>query len=59
MATLHCPICDKPFDESDEGAALPFCSRRCKLIDAGRWLDEHYGLPIETEEVSALQEPRL
>lgn len=26
---------------------MPFCSRRCKLIDLGRWLDEKYGIPYE------------
>jgi endogenous inhibitor of DNA gyrase (YacG/DUF329 family) len=24
---------------------MPFCSRRCKMIDARRWLGEEYGLP--------------
>ena len=50
MTKLHCPICDKLFDDNDERASLPFCSSRCKLIDAGRWFDEAYGLPIEPEE---------
>ncbi|MDR3183195.1 MAG: DNA gyrase inhibitor YacG [Planctomycetaceae bacterium] len=44
---MHCPICDKEFDENAPKAALPFCSMRCKLIDAARWLDEKYSLPIE------------
>ena len=30
--------------------ALPFCSRRCKLIDQKRWLGEEYGLPYESED---------
>jgi endogenous inhibitor of DNA gyrase (YacG/DUF329 family) len=47
---MHCPICDKEFSETDTSAALPFCSMRCKIIDAGRWLDEKYGLPIEAED---------
>lgn len=29
---------------------MPFCSRRCKDIDCGRWLNEEYGLPWESEE---------
>lgn len=24
---------------------FPFCSKRCKLIDLGRWLGEEYSLP--------------
>jgi hypothetical protein len=32
-----------------QGAAewpeFPFCSRRCKTIDLGRWLGENYRIP--------------
>ena len=44
---LTCPVCEQCFAESDDGVAMPFCSRRCKMIDAARWLDERYGMPIE------------
>jgi len=44
---LICPVCDRRFDESDDGVAMPFCSSRCKRIDAARWLGERYGLPVE------------
>jgi len=43
---LRCPICGKSFDP-EQSPAMPFCSRRCKLIDLGRWLDEKYGIPYE------------
>ncbi len=49
MATLRCPICERPFDP-DESPAMPFCSERCRLIDMGRWLDEKHGLPYEPAE---------
>jgi hypothetical protein len=26
---------------------FPFCSRRCRTIDLGRWLGEEYRLPAE------------
>ena len=42
-----CPVCEQRFAESDVGVAMPFCSKRCKKIDAARWLDERYGLPVE------------
>lgn len=29
---------------------MPFCSLRCRQIDLGRWLDEKYGLPYESED---------
>jgi len=46
-SAFTCPVCDRRFNESDDGTAMPFCSRRCKRIDAARWLDERYGLPVE------------
>ncbi len=49
MAQSRCSVCGKLFD-ADESSTLPFCSRRCKQIDLGRWLDERYGLPYESEE---------
>ncbi|MDR2116668.1 MAG: DNA gyrase inhibitor YacG [Planctomycetaceae bacterium] len=47
---MKCLICGNTFSEDTPGVAMPFCSQRCKLLDAGRWLDEEYGLPIEDEE---------
>ena len=44
---LTCPVCEQRFHESDDGVAMPFCSVRCKMIDAARWLDERYGMPVE------------
>ena len=37
---MKCPICKKvvPVD----GAFIPFCSERCKLIDLGNWASEKY-----------------
>jgi endogenous inhibitor of DNA gyrase (YacG/DUF329 family) len=29
---------------------FPFCSRRCKTIDLGRWLSEDYRIVAEGEE---------
>tara|TARA_B100000700_G_scaffold309328_1_gene388216 strand:+ start:432 stop:662 length:231 start_codon:yes stop_codon:yes gene_type:complete len=38
---VKCPQCDKRghWFEGDFG---PFCSKRCKLIDLGKWLDEEH-----------------
>jgi hypothetical protein len=43
MNKVRCPICDaampgQPADWPD----YPFCSRRCRTIDLGRWLGEDY-----------------
>jgi uncharacterized protein len=39
-ANLRCPICKKevPFD----GPEMPFCGKRCRLLDIGNWADERY-----------------
>ena len=42
-----CPVCHKPVkvlsqDRSKETQFFPFCSRRCKLVDLGGWLDAEY-----------------
>lgn len=42
---MVCPICNKEF-KLEESLAPPFCSRRCREIDLGRWLDEAYQAPV-------------
>lgn len=61
---IKCPICgnDVTFHEKVEERGrvsalpsnFPFCSRRCKLIDLGKWLDEEYKIsePLSEENVS-------
>ena len=36
-----CVICGRPQDP----AWRPFCSKRCQMVDLGRWLQGHYRLP--------------
>ncbi|MHC4665443.1 MAG: DNA gyrase inhibitor YacG [Planctomycetota bacterium] len=43
----RCPVCNKiasvPREEgSEKERFFPFCSRRCKLVDLGAWLDAKY-----------------
>jgi endogenous inhibitor of DNA gyrase (YacG/DUF329 family) len=40
MKTAHCPICKKELAEHAKN--FPFCSPRCKLIDAGNWFKGSY-----------------
>ncbi|MHC4157053.1 MAG: DNA gyrase inhibitor YacG [Planctomycetota bacterium] len=51
----RCPICGKVIEtaaeEPGEIRLLPFCSKRCKLIDLGTWLDAEYRI------LSALDPP--
>lgn len=45
MSSVRCPICDAamPGDRS-EYPDYPFCGKRCRTIDLGRWLGEDYKL---------------
>jgi len=43
----RCPVCKKIIkaslqEQSEQAKFFPFCSRRCKLIDLGAWLDSDY-----------------
>jgi len=38
-----CPICKKKPPESEKNNKnSPFCSKRCKMVDLGKWLVEDY-----------------
>lgn len=42
-ATLVCAGCGKKVERvSIDAKLLPFCSKRCKMIDLGKWLGEKY-----------------
>lgn len=47
----HCPICREL--TTHDNAQYPFCSKRCKQIDLGRWVDENYKItrPIEQRDL--------
>ncbi|RME95630.1 MAG: DNA gyrase inhibitor YacG [Verrucomicrobia bacterium] len=51
LRELKCPTCGKigPWWDMPHG---PFCSRRCRLIDLGKWLGEEYRIsqPLDPEE---------
>ena len=41
---MTCPSCKEDFvcEDSKEKKTFPFCSKRCKMIDLGRWLENGY-----------------
>lgn len=41
VRTVKCPTCQKQGAWLN-GAYGPFCSRRCKLVDLGKWLGEEH-----------------
>ena len=47
MIRGRCPTCARPFEIAslDDLPSYPFCSKRCRLIDLGRWADGKYVLP--------------
>jgi len=49
-----CPTCHRPLPSLDLSKLphFPFCSRQCRLLDLGRWLDGDYRVvgPELTEE---------
>jgi len=47
MIQGRCPICSRPFQVAalEDLPSFPFCSRRCRLIDLGRWADGSYVIP--------------
>jgi uncharacterized protein len=66
MKKVQCPICERAMDgqRPKEWPEWPFCSKRCKTIDLGRWLGESYRLetPPKAEDLEeyedALQSPQ-
>ncbi len=50
MPIEKCPICKKARDRFEESAKwIPFCSKRCKDIDMGKWLTGHYQIQRDLE----------
>jgi len=43
---LRCPTCGARFDRKESQYA-PFCTKRCKLLDLGDWLDERFRIAGE------------
>lgn len=47
-----CPNCRKSVEWRAENRFRPFCSERCKLIDAGAWASDAYVVPGQDEPLS-------
>ncbi|MCA9771754.1 MAG: DNA gyrase inhibitor YacG [Myxococcales bacterium] len=42
-----CPICKAEAERRPANKAYPFCSKRCRTIDLGKWLNGDYRVPVE------------
>ncbi|GJM24205.1 MAG: DNA gyrase inhibitor YacG [Phycisphaerae bacterium] len=58
MIRYTCPTCQKTIGVTtrEEAPSRPFCSRRCQLIDLGKWLNAEYVIsdPILPDDVDEL-----
>jgi hypothetical protein len=54
---VQCPACHKRGDWLS-GPYGPFCSRRCKLVDLGKWLNEEHCIsePLRPEHLARLED---
>ena len=54
---VKCPTCKKA-GEWFEGPFGPFCSKRCKLVDLGKWLGEEHAIsePLRPEHFKEYEE---
>lgn len=50
-AKSPCPVCGEPVAE--DAATFPFCGKRCRQIDLGKWLTGGYVIsrPIEQSDL--------
>ena len=46
---IKCPTCKKEIAYRTDNPFRPFCSKRCRLIDLGAWLEEGYSIPAAGE----------
>jgi len=46
---VDCPHCGKSVTWQKESRFRPFCSERCKLIDAGNWAMGKYSVNAEDD----------
>lgn len=55
QSTPDCPICDGDVTPKNENEFFPFCSKRCKNEDLGKWLGGNYvvaGRPANPHEIA-------
>ena len=56
LLLVPCPRCGK-MAPLEGNPYRPFCSRNCKLIDLGKWVDEEYCIPGQADEKDRENEP--
>jgi endogenous inhibitor of DNA gyrase (YacG/DUF329 family) len=41
-----CPVCERDVEPREDNPSFPFCSKRCKQVDLGRWFNEEVSIPM-------------
>jgi uncharacterized protein len=54
---VKCPGCGKE-TETKGNPFRPFCSKRCKLIDLGRWISGDYRIPTKSADEDEEGKPK-
>ncbi len=54
MTTVRCPHCSTPVPWGPQSPYRPFCSKRCRLIDLGDWLNGSNHIPGSELDASSL-----
>ncbi len=52
MIDATCSICGRRIlgERLSDWPQFPFCSKKCKTIDLGRWLSDRYSVPAEEQD---------
>jgi endogenous inhibitor of DNA gyrase (YacG/DUF329 family) len=60
MSIVRCPICQRTLDAQGpkEWPETPFCSKRCRMVDLGRWLGGVYQIDTPAQEEDLDELPR-
>ena len=55
---MKCPSCKTEIPK-ERPESWPFCTKRCKMIDLGKWVNEEYAIPVRQapseEEIEELE----
>ncbi|MBT6277848.1 MAG: DNA gyrase inhibitor YacG [Chromatiales bacterium] len=55
--TVPCPTCAEPVQWTKASTFRPFCSKRCRLLDLGEWLDDERKIPDSDTGLDDVGEP--
>ncbi len=55
---ILCRTCKKPLPKGRQTPTFPFCCRKCKMVDLGRWFTGEYRIreTFPTEDLDELDE---